>query len=273
MLDKLDSKSLLAGVIVILLIVGGGYYGYSQYMDSSLFNQTELDFDHSFPEHSEYFESTQYEEAPKYSEGLVAHNNKLNQSSYEFSYSREFGADSFSLDTTVNRESNKVRSLTEIHSSDFKIVRESYFSDDTEYIRSRQGTSNPDDWTYSSNGTDIDNADRTGFNELNSLEVDGVAFDYSKSVERNGTTYYVYEPEIIDEDAFKSNSWKSGERPESIDINGEVLLSEYGVVTSAKMKYTIDDVVITTSYEIKKFGPIQIEEPIWKSEASNSEEQ
>lgn len=268
----IDNKSILFGIVAVVLIVGGGYYGYTQYMDNSTIGQdSKLDFNHSFPEHSEYFESVQYEEAPDYSEALVEHNNNLNNSSYKFSYSRDFDKDSISLDITVDRESNKVQSSTEITSGDSKIVRENYFSEDREYIRVRQGATDPNEWTYSSKSTDIDNVARTGFNELNSLEVDGVVFRYSESIEKNGTTYYVYEPEIIDEEAFNSNTWDSGEKPESVDINGEVLLSEYGVVTSAQMEYTIDDVVVTTDYDIEKFGPSQIEEPIWKSEAANSE--
>lgn len=268
----MEAKQIAGGILSVILILGGAYYGYTQYMSGEE-QQNQLDFDHSFPSHDGYFETVEYadkEDVLSYNKSLTEHNRIMGESSYSFTYTRSYEGGSIDLDMTVNRDTNKVEFTNNIV-ADQEITQEGYYEKGSRYMRLRQGN-NPDSWQYQSQDTSFDNVSKTGFNELDSFQVSGSTFEYSGSTERNGVTYYIYEPRIVDEKEFRDNSWKGVENPESVSIEGEILLSEYGVVTSAYVEYTVNDIVVTSTYQIKNFGETSIEEPIWITEARNPSE-
>lgn len=268
--SRFNVKYILGGLLFSILIVGC-FYGYTEYIA-----ETETpdgpNFDHSFIDHSSSFEETKYgETAPTYDEGVASHNTELEDISYGFEYSRDYAEGSIYTDTKVDQDNREVLLTNRITQPDRELIRDSYFANETRYMRLRDGSSDSDNWRYQSQESTMEEVTTTGYNEINSLEISGVSFEVSNSIERNDIKYYVYEPQIIDREEFKNNSWRNIDgSPESVSIEGEVVLSEYGIVTSAQVEYTIGDTVITVDYRLTEVGSVDIDEPIWIPEAENN---
>lgn len=271
----MNTRNLVIGLVILAVIGAGGYYGYTSFYATSEDpneNTPKLDFEHSFPENATQLGAANVKEAPSYDDALIKHNNKMETVSYTFTYSRDYNEGSIQLETSVNRETQNILTTSRISQSDTTIIKDGFYSEGTNYARLRQPDTDPENWEYRSREMVFDDVTKTGYSELNSLKISGVEFEFDETVTREGTKYYVYEPNIVDREAFENNPWSDPEEtPESVSIDGEVLFSEQGVVTSARVEYKVDDVTVDIKYSLTRVGPKPITEPVWLPNAENSE--
>lgn len=259
----------LLAVFLGLLVVGAGYVtiGGGDLPEVSINNSqggesSNLDYEHTYTEHGSNLD-VQFEEAPSYIDGVRAHNKQILKNSYELIYTRSYNDGGSDLHIQSNPADEKVHGERELAQPAQTMIQEIYYVDETQHMRIRPKDSSTDEWQYEQNLSDFETSNRTAFSELRALELSGLKFEHSESITKDGITYFVYEPVIVDEKEFTSNRFVGEEDTESSSIEGEVLLSEYGIVTSAQIEYAIGDTDMTVSYSLEDVGDTTVEQPVW----------
>lgn len=255
--------------LIVLIGVGVGYIGAATvYFNSDTISSNDsidTEYEHTYVSHSNAYDTPAYENPPESFDTITeTHNERLRMTEYKFNYHRSH--ENFLIDLTFSNDPQDEESRADVeYKTENSITTvQSYRELSTLFTRQKQGDSG---WTYQLNTLDsADSFVRTGSSEMSSLKLDGTDFVHAGQVEKNGTIYYIYSLEVVNENEFSQNF--EGESGESIEsASGEIAVSEYGIVTSAKMDITTTQRDIEISYDMLKVNDDIVSEPIWISEA------